>query len=115
MRLSIFFACFCAYAAQPADRPELIVPEMSGPMAHVVENTINDYTGDQFGWKLLVSGSTGVKKLSIVAGNATNNHVIAEVGRDGLDVQTGDLGPEGFGIVPYQKKSRQYVVLLAQT
>src|SRR4051794_3765982 len=122
MRLSILFACFCAYAAepavvwkQPAAQAELIAPEIAGPMAHIVENTINYYSGDKFGWTLPVARSAGSRILSIVAGNGTNNPSIAELGREGFDVGTKDLGQEGFRIVTYEKGHRQYVILLAQT
>jgi hypothetical protein len=98
-----------------AAQAELIVPDLAGPTAHIVENTINQYTGDKFGWKLPVSRAPGPKKLSIVAGSATNNPLIAKLGREGVDIRTEDLGEEGFRIVTYQKKSQQYVVLLAQT
>jgi hypothetical protein len=114
--------CFAVYAAppaavwkQPSAQAELIVPEISGPMAAIVEQTVNQYTTDKYGWKLPVSRALGSKTLSIVAGNAASNPVIAKLASEGVDVRTDDLGEEGFRIVTCEKNSRQYVLLLART
>ncbi|HEY3456599.1 MAG TPA: hypothetical protein VGK64_18620, partial [Bryobacteraceae bacterium] len=80
----------------------------------IVEQTINSYTADKYGWTLPVSRAPGSKSLAIVAGNATNNPIIAKLGREGVDVQTDQLGEEGFRIVTYENKSRRYVLLLAR-
>ena len=125
MRLCIFFAAVCCLGQgldlrRPLRPPgaldaELIVPQISGPMANIVEETINGYTAEKLGWKFPVSRSLGSKPLSIVAGNSANNPVIAKLTREGADTRTDDLGDEGFRIITYEKNSRRYVLLLART
>src|SRR6476646_2095887 len=120
--LGMLLGCFGACAApsvvvwkQSAAQAELIVPEIRGPMDDNVGKTINDYTSDKYGWKLPVSRSFGSTRLSIVAGNTANNPVITKLAREGVDVQTDNLGDDGFRIFTYEKKSRAYVLLLART
>jgi len=120
--LGMLLGCLGACAApsvvvwkQSAAKAELIVPEIRGPMDDIVGKTINDYTSDKYGWKLPVSRSVGSTRLSIVAGNTANNPVITKLAREGVDVQTDNLGDDGFRIFTYEKKSRAYVLLLART
>ena len=116
MRLLLSLALLSGCLAEPSthliksrDREgaELIAPP-------IVEQTINSYTADKYGWTLPVSRSPGSTSLAIVAGNAANNPVIAKLGREGVDVQTDQLGEEGFRIVTYQNKSHRYVLLLGR-
>lgn len=122
IRFGVLFACLALSAMHAAavwkpasNRVPLIVPSLSGPMAHIVEETINGYTAEKYGWKLPILRASGRETLAIVAGNSDNNPVIAKLAREGADIQTKDLGDEGFRILTYQKDRHQYVLLLAQT
>ena len=122
LRLVSLFAFLClqvVHAAVTWKASEagaaLAVPQLRGETAAIVEDTINGYTGEKYGWKLLVSRSMGRKPLAIVAGSAENNPVIADLGRQGVDVRTAGLGEQGFRIVTYQRASRRYVLLLSKT
>jgi hypothetical protein len=121
LSLGILIGCLGARAApsavvwQQTAQAGLIVPRISGPMANIVDETINGYTADKFGWKLLVSHLLGSKSFSIVAGNADNNAAIAQLGREGVNVATEGLADEEFRILTCEKNSRRYVLLLART
>ena len=119
--LGMLSVCVSSYAAPAATvwngqaRAELLVPDISGPAAHIADSTINQYTADKYGWTLPVVHSPGRKQLLIAAGNVTNNRFIAQLGQEGLDVRTDALGEEGFRIATYQTESRRVIVLLART
>lgn len=122
LHLSFLLACFTASSIEAAvtwkptsNRMRLMVPNLSGPTAQIVENTINSYTAEKYGWKLPVLRAAALEKLVIVAGNSENNPLIASLAHEGIDVGTDDLGDEGFRIVTHEKGSRRYVLLLAQT
>lgn len=99
---------------QSSSRATLILPRLSGETSRIVEDTINDYTREQFGWRLPVSSGV-TTPVTIAAGNAGNNSAISELGKKGADISVGGLGEEGFRIVTFQDGPRQYLLLLSQT
>lgn len=119
--LAMLVSCFGLTAAQPTvvwrhrALADLVVPHIDGPMSNIVEATINGYTSEKFGWKLPVAGSRTAKSVEIVAGDADNNPLITQLGREGVNVATDDLGEQGFRILTCEKNSRRYVLLLART
>jgi len=101
--------------AQAASRAVLIRPQISGEMARLVEDTVNGYTEEQFGWRFPLVGTAAGQSVAIVAGNATNNPVIAWLQKTGADVSITGLEDEGFRIKTLQQGSQRYVLLLAET
>ena len=98
-----------------SSRAVLIVPHIKGEMARIVEETVNEYTGEQFGWRFPVAQSATSPSLAIVAGNSNNNPVIAALGKSGADVSVDGLGDEGFRMRTVQHGSQRYVLLLSAT
>ena len=96
-------------------RAVLIPPEIDGDMSRIAEETINEYTGQQFGWRLPVCHAAPPHTVAIVAGNATNNPTIAALSKKGIDASIQGLGEEGFRISTVQDGAHQYVLLLAAT
>lgn len=93
----------------------LHAPDLSGPMAHIVETTINGYTADKYGWTIPVLSAGATRRVEIVVGNAANNPILAKLAAQGVDVNSADLGGEGFRILTHAAGSHNYILLLAQT
>src|ERR1051326_9629221 len=58
------------------EQVRLIAPNLTGPMSGIVVNTINEYTGEKYGWRLPVAQADSGAVLNIAAGNAQNNPLI---------------------------------------
>jgi hypothetical protein len=94
---------------------KLVVPQLVSPVTTLAERTINGYLSDQYGWTLPLAKQSDQPGLYIVVGNKTNNRLLADLGKQGLDLQTDDLGEEGFRIVTHTAGDRRFVIVTANT
>lgn len=118
--IALLWACPCAAAeveiwARGKSQAQIVPPKIAGPMAYIVEETINGYTAEKYGWTLPVSPQAGGARVIIAAGGPENNSVIAELVKRGLALPTEGLGEEGFRIVTHQAGSRRYIIVTART
>ena len=94
---------------------ELVCPQLAGPMASIVEKTINGYLTDKYGLSLPLVKQINHSGLYIVVGDKTNNPVLADLVKLGVDVRTDDLGEEGFRIATHDAGDRRFVIVTANT
>ena len=94
---------------------KLVVPQLASPMTTLPERTVNGYLSDQFGWTLPLSKQADQPGLYIVVGNKTNNPLLADLEKQGLNLQTDDLGEEGFRIATHTAGDRRFVIVTANT
>jgi len=93
----------------------LVIAEPAGPAADLVERTLNDYLGEQFGWKLPRVERAEAPGLYLVAGRDPGHPVLGELAGQGVDLGTAGLGDEGFRIVTHAAGDRRFVVVVAVT
>lgn len=93
----------------------LIPPHLNGPMASVVESTINGYLQEAFGWMLPVHREADGPGLFIVVGDESNNSVLGSLRGHGLKLDRTDLGPEGFRILTHEAGERRFIIVTANT
>lgn len=93
----------------------LVCPQQAGATASIVETTINGYLSDKYGLKLPLVKQIDHPGLYIVVGNKTNNPVLADLVKLGVDVPTSDLGEEGFRIATHDAGDRRFLIVTANT
>jgi len=100
-----------------SEKPQavLIPPQLNGPMASVVESTINGYLQEAFGWMLPVHREADGPGLFIVVGDESNNSVLGSLRGHGLKLDRTDLGPEGFRILTHEAGERRFIIVTANT
>jgi len=96
-------------------RARLIQPRLDEPVSQIVNVTINGHLAEWCGWTLPNAVKADQPGLYIVAGDETNNPVVADLVKSGLKLDRGTLGPEGFRIVTHEAGDRRFVVITANT
>ncbi len=93
----------------------LVPPRLNGPMASVVESTVNGYLREAFGWVLPVHNEAEGPGLFIVVGDESNNPVLRSLHGDGLKLDRTGLGTEGFRILSHEAGTRRFIIVTANT
>ncbi len=96
-------------------RAALVAGKISGPMADVVDRTLNGYLRAQLGWTLPRGRRADRPGLYVVVGRKADHPVLAELAREGLDLSTDGLGEEGFRIQTHRSADRRFVIVTAAT
>ena len=94
---------------------QIVSPRLAGPMAAIVDETLNGYTSEMYGWKLPISQKAGKRGVIIAVGNSDNNAPIGDLVRQGIDVSVEGLGDEGFRILTHAAGELRYVIVVART
>jgi hypothetical protein len=96
-------------------RAKLIVPPLAGPAAQIVEDTLNGYCQELFGWKLPLADQLDAADTLILAGNVKTNPIIAKLASAGLAADTEGLEEEGFRLVSHVAGPRKLILILGNT
>lgn len=125
--LAMLIVLFCftdsvnaADASEPIWTPgkpqaALILPRVNGPMASVVESTVNGYLQEAFGWTLPVKTAANGPGLFVVVGDESNNAVLRSLCARGLELDRTGLGPEGFRILTHEAGNQRFILITANT
>ena len=93
----------------------LVPPRLNGPMASVVESTVNGYLQEAFGWMLPVHKGADGPGLFVLVGDESNNSVLRSLHQRGLKLDRTDLGSEGFRILTHKAGARRFIIVTANT
>ena len=109
-----------AMAEQPiwsAGEPhvQLLAPNISGPLQQLVPNTLNDYCSTALGWTIPLAEQLSPTAINLVVGNEGNNETLKRLAADGLDLQTDELGDEGFRILSHEADGKRLLIVAANT
>ncbi len=93
----------------------LVPPIMTGAVERIVPSTLNCHMSNWFGWSFPLVQSAAEPGLYIVAGNQSNNPVLAGLVAAGLHLNISALGDEGFRLFTHESGSRRFIIIAANS